>query len=139
MLSCLVCRATLPAIQHRQAGNPGTTQRVQETMSDTPKKTLTLTRQPASGEAPAPGQVKRSGKRIIRREDLPTTRQTGRGREGQAHREETHPQTRTQSTRYPTQRPESPRTERPPERLHRLARLPALGYRHRQGCVPPGE
>ncbi|MEB4590906.1 ProQ/FINO family protein [Candidatus Thiothrix sp. Deng01] len=66
--------ATLPAIQHRQAGNPGTATRVQETMSDTPKKTLTLTRQPASGEAPAPGQVKRSGKRVIRREDLPTTR-----------------------------------------------------------------
>jgi hypothetical protein len=46
-------------------------------MSDTPpRKTLSITRKPASTGTPGtatPGQVTRTGKRIIRREDLPAT------------------------------------------------------------------
>lgn len=49
-------------------------------MSDTPKKTLTLTRKPAStGTAPA-GVVHRTGKRIIRCEELPNVQRPGQGK-----------------------------------------------------------
>lgn len=50
-------------------------------MSDTPKKTLTLTRKPAStSTAPAGGLTQRGGKRIIRREDLPNVQRPGQGK-----------------------------------------------------------
>jgi hypothetical protein len=51
-------------------------------MSDTPKKTLTITRKPATGTAGASttGTVQRSGKRIIRREELPNVQRPGQGK-----------------------------------------------------------
>lgn len=51
-------------------------------MSDTPKKTLTITRKPATSTAGAstPGTVQRSGKRIIRREELPNVQRPGQGK-----------------------------------------------------------
>lgn len=48
-------------------------------MTDTPKKTLTLTRKPASTGTPPAGTVSRSGKRIIRRDDLPNVQRPGKG------------------------------------------------------------
>jgi hypothetical protein len=58
-------------------GNPDHLPTGKDNMSDTPKKTLTINRKPATGTAapptpaPAPGSVTRTGKRIIRRGDLP--------------------------------------------------------------------
>ena len=58
-------------------GNPDHLPTGKDSMSDTPKKTLTINRKPATGTAapstpaPTPGSVTRTGKRIIRRGDLP--------------------------------------------------------------------
>lgn len=52
-------------------------------MSDTPKKTLTLSRKPATdttGTTSASGKVSRTGKRIIRRDDLPNVQRPGQGK-----------------------------------------------------------
>ena len=49
-------------------------------MTDTPKKTLTLTRKPAGAGATPAGTVSRSGKRIIRRDDLPNVQRPGKAK-----------------------------------------------------------
>ncbi|MEB4590240.1 ProQ/FINO family protein [Candidatus Thiothrix sp. Deng01] len=48
-------------------------------LSDTPKKTLTFTRKPASTGASPSATVTRTGKRIIRRDDLPNVQRPGKG------------------------------------------------------------
>lgn len=49
-------------------------------MTDTPKKTLTITRKPTTPSASPSGPVQRTGKRIIRREELPQVQRAGQGK-----------------------------------------------------------
>lgn len=70
-------RHTTPASLRACMENPDHLPTGKDSMSDTPKKTLTINRKPATGTAapptpaPVPGSVTRTGKRIIRRGDLP--------------------------------------------------------------------
>jgi hypothetical protein len=80
---------------------------------ETPRKTLTITRKPASNGTATTGSdtgaIKRTGKRIIRREDLPADKLTRPGKF------EPKPKKPAKTARKPRQPPRPPKT--PPSEL----------------------
>jgi hypothetical protein len=80
-------------------------------MTDTPKKTLSITRKPAdSGPVNPPiGTIQRTGKRIIRREELPQVQRPGQGKP--------KPPANKTKPKKPTRKPQPKKQVTPPSDL----------------------